>query len=183
LQTLQLAIEVISKIDTDQFAPAVEAMHDCRGRIICTGVGKSGHIARKTAATIASIAMPCHFVHATEASHGDLGCVSSDDICIAFSHSGNTPELAGILEHCAWLNVPVIAITSNETSTLGKAAKYAIIYPNLSEAWANAPTTSTTAQIVIGDALAVMLAERLGKKAEDFHQNHPGGAIGAKHRN
>ena len=182
MRSVDLAIEVISKIDTDQFAPAVEAMHACKGRIITTGVGKSGHIARKTAATIASIARACHYVHATEAAHGDLGCVSSDDLCLAFSHSGNTPELSGILDHCAWLNVPVIAITSNKQSTLGKAAKYAIIYPNLSEAWANAPTTSTTAQIVIGDALAVMLAERLGKTASDFHQNHPGGQIG-KQRN
>jgi len=182
MRSVDLAIEVISKIDTDQFAPAVEAMHACRGRIITTGVGKSGHIARKVAATIASIAMPCQYIHATEASHGDLGCLSCGDICIAFSHSGQTPELAGILDHCAWLGVPVIAITSNENSLLGKAAKHAIIYPNLSEAWANAPTTSTTAQIVIGDALAVMLAEKLGKTASDFHQNHPGGQIG-KQRN
>ena len=183
MQTLQLAIEVISRIDTDQFAPAVEAMHACRGRIITTGVGKSGHIARKTAATIASIAMPCHYVNATEASHGDLGCVTSDDICIAFSHSGNTPELAGILEHCAWLKVPVVAITSDENSRLGKAAAIVLLYPKIAEAFANAPTTSTTAQIVIGDALAVELAQKLGKTASDFLQLHPGGAIGAKHRN
>ena len=180
---LTLAIDCLSKIDTDQFSPAVDLLAQASGRVICTGVGKSGHIARKTAATIASIARPCHFVHATEASHGDLGCVSSGDVTIAFSHSGNTAELTGILDHCKWLGVKIIAISANPEGNLAQTADCAIIYPLIAEAFANAPTTSTTAQIVIGDSLAVMLAEKLGKRAEDFHVNHPGGSIGANQRN
>ena len=162
----------------NQLKEPVAAMARCHGRIICTGVGKSGHVARKCAATLASIAKPAHFVHATEASHGDLGVVQSGDICIAFSHSGNTPELSGIVDHCGWMGIQLVAVTSNPDSMLVKASDFAIIYPQVSEAFANAPTTSTTAQIVIGDALAVGLAEYLGKQAGDFHANHPGGAIG-----
>jgi arabinose-5-phosphate isomerase len=157
---------------------AVDLLNTRRGRIICTGVGKSGHIARKVAATISSIAHPAQYVHATEAVHGDLGCVSADDTCIAFSHSGNTPELEGIIKHCQWLGVPIIAITSDANSMLGQAATIALPYQIDREAWSRAPTTSTTVQMVIGDCLAVGLAETKGKSEADFAINHPGGSIG-----
>lgn len=162
---------------------AVDVLAKTKGRIICTGVGKSGHVARKNAATISSIAHPAQYVHATEAVHGDLGCVGRDDVCIAFSHSGNTAELEGIIKHCQWLGIPIIAVTSNADSVLGRAASIVLQYPDTKEAWSRAPTTSTTCQIVIGDQLAVMLAIAKGKSEQDFAINHPGGSIGKDFNN
>lgn len=175
-----MAITALTKMNAQAlpWQEAVDVLADTKGRIICTGVGKSGHIARKVAATISSIAHPAQYIHATEAVHGDLGCMGRADIALAFSHSGNTAELEGIIKHCQWLGVPIIAITSNADSMLGRAASIVLQYPDTQEAWSRAPTTSTTCQIVIGDELAVRLAIAKGKTEQDFATNHPGGSIG-----
>lgn len=170
----------------EDFARAVavmDAMRDTgQGRLIVTGMGKSGHIARKMAATFASTGMPSVYVHPGEASHGDLGMITRHDVVIALSNSGNTAELNDTLEYCKRFAIPLIAITSGKTSTLAKHADIALILPNVAEACPNglAPTTSTTMTLVIGDALAVCLLERLGLDHEQFKVFHPGGSLGTQ---
>jgi arabinose-5-phosphate isomerase len=149
--------------------------------VIVTGVGKSGHVGRKIAATLASTGQPAHFVHAAEASHGDLGMISQGDVVIAISKSGEARELADILAYTRRFEIPSIAITAVATSSLGTAADIVLLLPDAPEATAdvNAPTTSTTLQIALGDALAVALLERRGFTANDFRIYHPGGKLGA----
>ena len=163
------------------FAKAVETLADSKGRIVCTGMGKSGHVARKIAATFASTGSPAFFVHPAEASHGDLGMIGEGDVILALSKSGEVRELADVLAYGARFRIPLIAITAQPDSALGKAAAVVLKLADAAEATAevNAPTTSTTLQIALGDALAVALLERRGFKPQDFHVFHPGGKLGA----
>jgi arabinose-5-phosphate isomerase len=166
----------------EMFAAAVARLAAAQGRIIVTGMGKSGHVARKIAATFASTGSPSHYVHPAEASHGDLGMVRPEDVIIALSWSGETTELADIIGYAKRFRVPLIAITSNRDSTLGRQADVCITLPRAREACPNglAPTTSTTMQLALGDALAVALLERRGFTAEHFRVFHPGGRLGAQ---
>ncbi len=150
--------------------------------MIVTGMGKSGHVARKIAATLASTGQPASFVHAAEASHGDLGMVQNGDVVVAVSWSGETAELAAVITYAKRFAIPLIAITANGDSALGREADIRLHLPKAQEACPNglAPTTSTTMQLVLGDALAIALLEAKGFTARDFKIFHPGGKLGAK---
>ena len=165
----------------EAFVAAVETLFQAKGRIVCSGMGKSGHVARKIAATLASTGAPALFVHPGEASHGDLGMVGSDDVVLALSKTGETRELADILAYAKRFSIPVIALTAVATSALGRAADIVLLLPDAPEAAdaLNAPTTSTTLQIALGDALAVALLERRGFTPTDLGVLHPGGKLGA----
>ena len=157
------------------FRRAVEIIAAAPGRVIVTGLGKSGHVGRKIAATFASTGQPAFFVHATEASHGDLGMVQNGDVVIAVSWSGETPELAAVVTYAKRFAIPLIAITANGDSALGREADVRLCLPNTQEACPNglAPTTSTTMQLVLGDALAMALLEGKGFTAHDFQHLPP----------
>jgi arabinose-5-phosphate isomerase len=165
----------------EAFTQAVDLLHAAKGRIILTGVGKSGHVARKIAATFASTGAPAFFVHANEASHGDLGMIGQDDVVVGLSKSGEIRELADVLAYSKRFDIPLIAITAQPGSALGRAADVVLQLAEAAEATGelNAPTTSTTLQIALGDALAVALLERRGFTAKDFKTFHPGGKLGA----
>ena len=165
----------------ERFSNAVRTVREIKGRVIVTGVGKSGHIGSKIAATLASTGTPAFFVHATEANHGDLGMIARDDAVLALSWSGETTELKGTLAYAKRFAIPLIAITANEGSALGKESDICLTLPKLEEACPNglAPTTSTLLQLAMGDALAVALLESRGFSAVDFRTFHPGGALGA----
>jgi arabinose-5-phosphate isomerase len=167
---------------SSRFVEAVEAIRICKGRVIVTGMGKSGHIARKIASTFASTGTPASFVHPAEASHGDLGMVTQDDIILALSWSGEARELVDIIAHSRRFKVPLIALTANAGSALGRQADIPLILPKAKEACPNgqAPTTSTTLQLVAGDAIAIALLESRGFSADDFRTFHPGGKLGAQ---
>ncbi|KAB0268918.1 KpsF/GutQ family sugar-phosphate isomerase [Microvirga brassicacearum] len=164
------------------FTAAVETIAGSSGRVIVSGMGKSGHVARKIAATLASTGTPSHYVHPAEASHGDLGMIQQDDVIIALSWSGETSELADLIGYSKRFRVPLIALTSNAESTLGRAADLCLALPKADEACPNglAPTTSTTMQLALGDALAIALLEKRGFTAEHFRVFHPGGKLGAR---
>ena len=166
----------------DGLTQAVDRIRNARGRVILTGMGKSGHIARKIAATMASTGTPATFVHPAEASHGDLGMITTDDVIIMISNSGESPELRDILTYSRRFAVPLIAITSQTTSTLGTEADIVLPLPRAREACPNglAPTTSTLLQLALGDALAMALLEDKGFSAHDFKKFHPGGKLGAQ---
>ncbi len=161
---------------------AVEIIAATSGRVIVTGMGKSGHVARKIAATLASTGQPASFVHPAEASHGDLGMVQNGDVVLALSWSGETVELAAIVTFAKRYAIPLIAMTASPDSALGREADIRLTLPNADEACPNglAPTTSTTMQLVLGDALAIALLEGRGFTARDFQVLHPGGKLGAK---
>jgi arabinose-5-phosphate isomerase len=161
---------------------AVKTIAAAPGRVIVTGIGKSGHIARKIAATLASTGEPAFFVHPAEASHGDLGMVQTGDVVLAISWSGETMELAAIVNFAKRYAIPLIAMTAEADSTLGREADVCLTMPGAPEACPNglAPTTSTTMQLVLGDALAIALLEGRGFTALDFRALHPGGKLGAK---
>ena len=175
------ALGALSRGLGQDFVHAVEAILKAKGRVICTGIGKSGHVARKIAATLASTGTQAYFVHSTEASHGDLGMISPGDVVIALSKSGESNELTDILHYTRRFGIPLIAMTAKPTSTLGAAADIRLLIPEAAEACAetNAPTTSTTLMIALGDALAVALLESRGFKADQFKVFHPGGKLGA----
>jgi arabinose-5-phosphate isomerase len=164
------------------FAKAVEAMARAPGRVIVSGMGKSGHVARKIASSLASTGRPASFVHPAEASHGDLGMVQNGDVVLAISWSGETAELAAIIAYTRRFRIPLIALTSEPDSTLGREADIRLVLPRTPEACPHglAPTTSTTMQLVLGDALAIALLESKGFTALDFSVFHPGGKLGAK---
>jgi len=166
----------------EAFAAAADLIEAAGGNVIVTGMGKSGHIARKIASTLASTGTPSHFVHPAEASHGDLGMIRANDVVLALSWSGETPELSDIVAYTRRFGVRLIAITSRPGSTLGSAADVGLFLPVAQEACPNglAPTTSTTMQLVVGDALAVFLLERRGFTSTDFQRFHPGGKLGAR---
>jgi arabinose-5-phosphate isomerase len=170
-----------ASLDAD-FSKAIDRLFSVSGRVVVTGMGKSGHVARKIAATLASTGTPALFVHPAEASHGDLGMVVAGDAVIALSNSGETAELAAILAHAARTGLPLIAITSVAESTLAAAATIALILPPAPEAGpiGLAPTTSTTMQMALGDALAIALLARRGFSAGDFRDIHPGGKLGSR---
>jgi len=175
------ALDLMAQGLGEAFEAAVEAMFKAKGRIILTGVGKSGHVARKIAATLASTGSTAMFVHAAEASHGDLGMIGPGDVIIALSKSGEAKELADLLAYAKRFDIPLIAMTASAASALGHAAGVLLLLPDAPEATAevNAPTTSTTLQMALGDALAVALIERRGFTAADFKVFHPGGKLGA----
>jgi arabinose-5-phosphate isomerase len=166
----------------DGFARAVAMMLDVRGRVVVMGMGKSGHIGRKISATLASTGTPAMFVHPAEASHGDLGMIKTVDLVLAISNSGESEELVAILPVLKRLHVPVIAITGGVSSTLARHADVTLDSSVEKEACPLnlAPTASTTAQLALGDALAVALLDARGFKAEDFARSHPGGALGRR---
>jgi arabinose-5-phosphate isomerase len=164
-----------------EFAAAVALLHALPGRAIVSGMGKSGHIGQKIAATLSSTGTPAFFVHPGEASHGDLGMITPQDAVIALSWSGETVELTNLLTYARRFDVPVIAITSRAESSLAKAAQHRLILPQATEACPHglAPTTSSLMQLAIGDALAIALLEGKGFTAHDFKVFHPGGQLGA----
>jgi arabinose-5-phosphate isomerase len=164
------------------FRAAVAAILAAQGRVVVTGMGKSGHIARKVAATLASTGTPAFFLHPAEASHGDLGMIGPGDVVLAISKSGETPELRDVIHYCKRFGITLIAVASGGASALAKAAGIAIVLPEAEEACPNrlAPTTSTTMQLAFGDALAMALLEARGFSARDFHAFHPGGKLGAQ---
>lgn len=165
----------------ERFVAAIRLLRQAKGRIVLSGVGKSGHIARKVAATMASTGSPAIFIHPTEASHGDLGMITSDDVIIVLSNSGETIEFRDLLAYSRRFEVPLIAITGNAGSTIAKTAEVVLLIPRAAEACpiGLAPTTSTTMQLALGDALAVTLLEDKGFTASDFRRFHPGGRLGA----
>ncbi len=165
----------------DAFVAAVEKIRAARGRVIVTGMGKSGHIARKIAATLASTGCPAFFVHAAEASHGDLGMITSDDVMLVLSWSGETEELKDLIAYSRRFRITLIAVTANADSTLGKAADVVLALPSAREACPHnpAPTTSSLMQLALGDALAIALLESRGFTAVDFGVLHPRGKLGA----
>nr|WP_090673674.1 KpsF/GutQ family sugar-phosphate isomerase [Aureimonas jatrophae] len=165
----------------EPFERALDAIAALRGRLIVTGVGKSGHVGAKIAATFASTGTPAFFVHPTEAVHGDLGMIGRDDAVLAMSWSGESAELRGIVAYTRRFRIPLVAITSREASALGSESDIALVLPRAAEACPHglAPTTSTTLQLALGDALAVALLERRGFTPGDFRVFHPGGQLGA----
>ena len=163
------------------FTAAIDLLHRARGRVIITGMGKSGHVGRKIAATFASTGTPAFFVHPSEASHGDLGMVTADDVIIALSWSGETAELKDLTDYSRRFRIGLIAITASADSTLAQAADVVLVLPQAREACPHnlAPTTSTLMQHALGDALAIALLESRGFTALDFRVFHPGGRLGA----
>ena len=185
LRTIKMEVEAVgllsSRVD-QQFRIACETILACQGRVIVTGMGKSGHIGNKIAATLASTGTPAFFVHPGEASHGDLGMITKTDVVIAISNSGNTNEIVTLLPLIARLGIPLISMTGDEQSQLAKAACANLDVSVTIEACPLnlAPTTSTTVTLVMGDALAIALLEARGFNAEDFAFSHPSGALGRK---
>ncbi len=165
-----------------EFCDAINLIEGLKGRLVVTGMGKSGHIAKKIAATFASTGTPSFFVHPAEASHGDLGMIGKDDAVLALSNSGETPELSDIIAFTRRFNVPLIGMTRKPESSLAKQSDCPLVLPASPEACPNkqAPTTSTTAMLALADALAVTLMERRGFSAEDFKIFHPGGKLGQR---
>jgi arabinose-5-phosphate isomerase len=176
------ALEQMASDLPADFSTVVDAILQTTGRVIVSGVGKSGHIGNKIAATLASTGTPASFVHATEASHGDLGMVTAADFCLLISNSGETAELRDIVAHTRRFSIPMAAISSKPDSTLMRAADYKLGLPPAPEAChiGMAPTTSTTLTLALGDALAVALMERRNFRTDDFRVFHPGGKLGAQ---
>ncbi|MDP3339095.1 SIS domain-containing protein [Frigidibacter sp.] len=176
------ALDLLTASLDDNFAAAVEIILKARGRVIVSGMGKSGHVGRKIAATFASTGTPAQFVHPAEASHGDLGMVTPADVALVLSNSGETPELADIIAHTRRFSIPLIGVASREGSTLLRQSDVAILLPKAEEACGTGvvPTTSTTMTLALGDALAVALMEHRQFTPEDFRTYHPGGKLGAR---
>jgi arabinose-5-phosphate isomerase len=164
----------------DSFVRALDLISGASGRVIVSGMGKSGHIGKKIAATMASTGTPAQFVHPAEASHGDLGMITREDVVLCLSNSGGTQELADIIAYTRRFDIPLIAIVGKADSSLGRRSDVCLVLPDAPEACSIglAPTTSTTASLVMGDALAIALLERKGFSADQFHLFHPGGKLG-----
>ena len=177
-------LQALSAALDGRFTQAVDLLAQAAGRVVVSGMGKSGHVARKIAATLASTGTPALFVHPAEASHGDLGMVVAGDIVLALSNSGETTELADIIAYARRFSLPLIAITARARSALAEAADVTLLLPDAEEAcpMGLAPTTSTAMQMALGDALAVALLRRRGFTAADFRQFHPGGRLGSQLR-
>ena len=176
------ALTVVSESLDDSFVRAVHLMADAKGRVVVSGMGKSGHVGRKIAATLASTGCPAFFVHPGEASHGDLGMITTDDVVLALSNSGKTPELGDIIDYTHRFGIPLISMTCDPESLLATQSNVPLILPQMDEAGAMglAPTTSTTMMLALGDALAVTLLELRNFSASDFKVFHPGGKLGNK---
>ncbi len=182
LATEAQALQTLAAGLDDAFGRAVELLLTLSGRVVVSGMGKSGHVGRKLAATLASTGTPALFVHPAEASHGDLGMILPGDAVLALSNSGETAELADLVAHASRFALPLLAITARAESALARQADIALLLPAAPEAcpMGLAPTTSTTMQLALGDALAVALLTRRGFTATDFRQFHPGGRLGAR---
>ena len=180
LQLEAEALVVMSRELDDGFSYAVKALLAVKGRVVVTGMGKSGHIARKISATLASTGTPSHFVHPAEASHGDMGMITREDAVVSLSNSGETPELIDLIDYCRRYKIPLIAITGRIDSTLANYSDCTLVLPAITEAcpMGLAPTTSTTSMLAMGDALAVALLERRNFSIENFQVLHPGGKLG-----
>ena len=182
LKTEGDAVRALAEALPEDFEAAAEAVLATKGRVILSGIGKSGHIARKISATFASTGTPSAFVHPAEASHGDLGMIMPGDLAILISNSGETSELRDIVAHVARFSIPLVAISKRADSTLMHAADHCLLLPDVEEACSlrMAPTTSTTLTLALGDALAVAVMERRGFQPEQFRTFHPGGKLGAQ---
>ena len=183
-RTIDIEINALKEMERElgsSLTQALDLMQSASGRVILTGMGKSGHIAQKIAASLASTGTPSFFVHPAEASHGDLGMITADDIVIAISNSGESKELVDILNYSKRFGIKLIAITKNPESSLGKAGDVVLKLPSSREACplGLAPTSSTTATLVLGDILTVAMIERNGFSKEQFNQRHPGGKLGS----
>ena len=165
------ALGALARSLDDRFVAALDLLDGIRGRVVVTGMGKSGHVARKIAATLASTGTPSLYVHPREASHGDLGMIAEGDAVVALSYSGETPELADLTAYTRRFAIPLIGVTGRAGSTLGETADVTLVLPDSPEAcpMGLAPTTSTTMMLALGDAIAVALLERKGFSAQDFH--------------
>ncbi len=176
-------LQEMKKSFGDSFVQAIEMMSKVKGRLIISGMGKSGHIGQKIAATLASTGTPAFFVHPSEASHGDLGMLTTDDLLLTISNSGESREMGDIISFSRRFGIPMVAITSNPESTMAKAADLTLLIPSKKDApeacpLGLAPTTSTTTTLAMGDAIAVALIESKGFTREEFHDRHPGGKLG-----
>lgn len=186
IQTEMNGLEALANELDENFTQAIETIHDMkqknRGRLIVAGIGKSGHIANKIVATLASTGTPSFFVHPGEAAHGDLGMVTKDDVVLMISNSGEGPELAALMTYTKRFNIPLIAVTSNANSTLAQHGDILLLTPQMPEACPNglAPTTSTTVTLALGDAIAVALLEKMNLTPEQFGVFHPGGKLGKR---
>ena len=174
------ALQALGGALDQAFVDSLEVLGTVSGRIIVTGMGKSGHVARKMAATLASTGSPALYVHPGEASHGDLGMITKQDAVVALSNSGNTAELGDVVAYCRRFGIPLVAITARADSALAGDANIALILPKVDEAcpMGLAPTTSTTMMMALGDAVAIALLERKGFSSHDFQMLHPGGSLG-----
>ena len=185
IRTIDSEIETLNELkkslDAESLTKALDFMQNAKGRIIITGMGKSGHIGKKIAASLASTGTPSFFVHPAEASHGDLGMITEEDVVVAISNSGESRELVDIINYCKRFGIKIIAITKNSESSLGKAGDVVLELPKYNEACplGLAPTSSTTATLVLGDILTVGLIDRKGFSKEDFNDRHPGGKLGS----
>src|ERR1700722_10493313 len=182
-RVFEMAGEAIGRLQEGldgEFSRAIDVLVAVKGRVIVSGMGKSGHIARKIAATLASAGTPAHFVHPAEASHGDLGAVTRQDALLMLSNSGDTPELSHLITFAKRYAIPLVGMASRADSVLLQAADVPLMLPKASEAcpMGLAPTTSTTLMLVLGDALAVALMERRGFTPDQYRELHPGGSLG-----
>ncbi len=184
LATEAAGLRALSAALDERFARAVALLAEAAGRVVVSGMGKSGHVGRKIAATLASTGTPALFVHPAEASHGDLGMIVAGDAVLALSNSGETPELADLVAHTRRFGLPLVAVTAGAGSALAQAADVVLLLPPAAEAcpMGLAPTTSTLMQMALGDALAVALLTRRGFTATEFRRFHPGGRLGARLR-
>lgn len=180
-------LKKLSETIDESFSQAIEAISHIqkaggRGRLIVAGIGKSGHIARKIVATLASTGTPAYFVHPGEASHGDMGMITQSDVVLMLSNSGENPELSDLIHYTRRFDIPLIAMTSNPESSLARYSDICLLLPNVPEACPNglAPTTSTTMMLALGDAISVVLLERMGLTPEQYKVFHPGGKLGQK---
>ena len=182
-RVLRLEIEglqILSESLDGSFTQTLDLLSAMNGRAVVTGMGKSGHIGRKIAATLASTGTPAFFVHPAEASHGDLGMITGDDVVVALSNSGETSELGDLVAYTKRFEIPLVGMTGKNPSALATAATVALVLPEINEAcpMGLAPTTSTTAMLALGDAIAVAMLERKGFSPDDFQVLHPGGKLG-----
>lgn len=176
------ALQSVKQALLGQIEPVIQAVFECKGKVVLCGIGKSGHIARKVSATMSSVGIPSYFLHPAEGLHGDLGTLSSDDIIIMYSNSGSTTELCNLLPNIRMIGTKIIGITSGEKSPLAEFSNLKIILPIFREAGnlELAPTSSTTAELVVGDAIALTVSKMLNFKQENFALYHPSGALGKK---
>ncbi len=176
------ALNMLANNLPKDFALVINLIKNLKGHLIISGIGKSGHIGRKISATLSSTGTPSYFVHATEASHGDIGAITSRDACLLISNSGESPELKDLLSHTRRYSIPLLGMSSNPNSSLMLSAEYKLSLPNAEEACSIglAPTTSTTMALALGDAIAVTLMKERNFQAENFKVLHPGGKLGAQ---